>query len=332
VRIAWSWCGAVLFDDENMAVSRLPLDEDSDCVVISDRFHSINEQKITQEGADLFSIHPDAVVDRNASPGWILGFAPSPELKARRDEVLQQRIVSDLRKSAQALDRRIEHLLCSLDEARESQQIAHARLLEWVGQLLPELDPDADRTHVSEAVLQSKNLAEVATRLKLNSEPPDIQPSEWNAMNSFASNAETSNSSASFAEEALRLVTAERAPSMCVLIGPIITARMIVAARSLDRLARMSSGGIQLLGAERSFFKALETGGPPPKHGSIIWSHVWVHGSPLKARGRVARMLAGRLSIAARVDVFGGDTWDETHANDVGNAVLEIQKRAKGGQ
>ena len=46
-------------------------------------------------------------------------------------------------------------------------------------------------------------------------------------------------------------------------------------------------------------------GTPPPKHG-IIFQHMRVHNAPRNTRGKVSRVLAGRLAIAARLDLYRG--------------------------
>ncbi|MFB0558640.1 MAG: C/D box methylation guide ribonucleoprotein complex aNOP56 subunit, partial [Candidatus Bathyarchaeia archaeon] len=43
-----------------------------------------------------------------------------------------------------------------------------------------------------------------------------------------------------------------------------------------------------------------------PKHG-LIFQHPYVHSRPRKLRGRAARVLAAKLSLAARADAFTGN-------------------------
>ena len=85
---------------------------------------------------------------------------------------------------------------------------------------------------------------------------------------------------------------------------PILAARLISRAGGLSRLAKMPSSRVQVMGAEKSLFKHLKGQAPSPKHG-IIFRHPAVIGSAKKLRGRVARTLAAKLAIAARLDHFG---------------------------
>jgi len=49
---------------------------------------------------------------------------------------------------------------------------------------------------------------------------------------------------------------------------------------------------------------SLKTGSNPPKHG-LLFQHAIVHAAPRWQRGKIARAVAAKASIAARVDVHG---------------------------
>jgi nucleolar protein 56 len=105
-------------------------------------------------------------------------------------------------------------------------------------------------------------------------------------------------------ERALAEAVPRRAPNLCALLGPELAARMISQAGSLDRLARLPASTVQVLGAERAFFEHLRGRAPPPRHG-LLFLHPTLHGAPRAQRGRLARALAGRVAIAARLDRAG---------------------------
>jgi nucleolar protein 56 len=94
------------------------------------------------------------------------------------------------------------------------------------------------------------------------------------------------------------------APNLSALAGPILAARLISRAGGLARLAAMPSSRVQVMGAEKSLFKHLRGNAPSPKHG-IIYRHPAVISSPRRIRGKTARVLAAKLSIAARLDFNG---------------------------
>jgi nucleolar protein 56 len=90
----------------------------------------------------------------------------------------------------------------------------------------------------------------------------------------------------------------------------------------------MPSSRLQVMGAEKSLFKHLKGHAPSPKHG-IIYRHPAVIGSPRRLRGRAARTLAAKLTIAARLDANGAGL-----SQDLQDALAArlMQIRQKGAQ
>ena len=109
-----------------------------------------------------------------------------------------------------------------------------------------------------------------------------------------------------------------------MLIGPLLAARLCVEAHGRMRLARLPSGTVQVLGAEKAFFNHLKTGAPPPKHGHIFM-HPWISRSPKWIRGKISRTLAAKISIAAKIDAFEGTPWTEEDVELVENRIEEIR-------
>ncbi len=96
------------------------------------------------------------------------------------------------------------------------------------------------------------------------------------------------------------------APNLTQLAGPLLAARLIAAAGSLEDLAKLPSSTMQVLGAEGALFAHLRGEAPAPKHG-LIFTHPSVRSAPGVDRGRVARALAGKLTIATRIDHYRGE-------------------------
>lgn len=96
----------------------------------------------------------------------------------------------------------------------------------------------------------------------------------------------------------------EICPNINAIAGPKITAKLLELAGSLERLAKMSSSTIQLLGAEQALFRHLKTGAKPPKYG-ILHEHPLISRHK-KESGKVARTLADKICTAAKVDFFKG--------------------------
>jgi nucleolar protein 56 len=94
-------------------------------------------------------------------------------------------------------------------------------------------------------------------------------------------------------------------PNTSALIGGLVAARLLSHAGGLKKLSRLPASAIQVLGARTALFAHIRTHAPAPKHG-IIFQHRRVHNAPREVRGKVARVLAGKLAIAARLDYYRG--------------------------
>lgn len=97
---------------------------------------------------------------------------------------------------------------------------------------------------------------------------------------------------------------AKVAPNFSELAGSLLGARILAKAGSLKKLAMVPSSTVQLYGAERALFQAKKRGSRGPKYG-YIFGHPLVASANPSMKGRIARSLAGKLSIAAREDYFG---------------------------
>lgn len=94
-------------------------------------------------------------------------------------------------------------------------------------------------------------------------------------------------------------------PNMTAICGALVASRLLCAAGGLKNLAFMSSSSLQVLGAGPSLFSHLLSGTPPPKHG-IIYEYKGIHAAKRQVRGRISRVVASRLVIAARIDYYRG--------------------------
>jgi nucleolar protein 56 len=83
---------------------------------------------------------------------------------------------------------------------------------------------------------------------------------------------------------------------------------------------------MQVLGAEKALFRALKTKSHPPKHG-IIFQHPIIHEAKRWQRGKISRALAGKLSIATRIDAFKGEFAGDKLNLDLRKRIEEIKER-----
>ncbi len=116
------------------------------------------------------------------------------------------------------------------------------------------------------------------------------------------------------------------APNIGALAGPLIGARLISLAGSLKELAQKPSSTVQVFGAEKALFRSIKTGTDPPKHG-IIYRVPEVNTAPYWQRGKIARSLAGKLSIAARIDAYSDKNVGEKLREEFLSRVEEIKRQ-----
>jgi len=110
-------------------------------------------------------------------------------------------------------------------------------------------------------------------------------------------------------EKYLDRMTKEEMPNLRGLLGGTLAARLLSKAGTLERLAKMPSSKLQLLSAEKSMFRFMREkkqgmkGAKPPKYG-VLFCHPDISGAPHDKRGKIARLLASKCSVAARVDYY----------------------------
>ncbi len=128
-------------------------------------------------------------------------------------------------------------------------------------------------------------------------------------------------------EEYIDQTMEEVAPNIKYLAGSTLGARLISLAGGLANLAKMPASKIQIIGAEKALFTYLKSGDKPPKHG-IIFQHPLIHNAPKWQRGKIARALAGKLAIAARLDYYSQSINPEL-SETLERRVAEIKKKYK---
>lgn len=95
-------------------------------------------------------------------------------------------------------------------------------------------------------------------------------------------------------------------PNLQAVAGTLVGAQLLAFAGSLKNLSEMPSSTVQLLGAEKALFRHLHGQGKSPKHGVLV-NHELVKSAQHKEKGKVARALADKITIAVKVDYFKGE-------------------------
>jgi len=209
--------------------------------------------------------------------------------------------------SESADDKQLVHAVRSMDDCERTANELAERVAEWAGSLY-----DDAGTGVSYARDLADRDPEEPTERRLVSlaERVDDLAEERDELRGFVERR-----------------AAEVAPNLSALAGPVLAARLIALAGDLKSLARKPSGTVQVLGAEDALFAHLRGRGPSPKHG-VIFTHEYVRGTDPDERGSAARALAGKLSIAARVDHYSGERKPELDA-ELDGRIERIRSRGE---
>jgi nucleolar protein 56 len=213
-----------------------------------------------------------------------------------------------VRERERADDRQLIHSVRAMDDAGRLANELAERAAEWAGSLFDGVEPGIEGVRA------------VAER-----QPAPADPTETRAVSLAARVADLADE-----RDALRAYVERTAPAVAPnlsdLAGPVLAARLIALAGGLEALAKKPSGTVQVLGAEDALFAHLAGRAPSPKHGAI-YTHEYVRGTRREDRGSAARALAGKLSIAARVDHYSGDHRPELRA-DLDERMATIRARA----
>ncbi|CAJ0834816.1 9767_t:CDS:2 [Entrophospora sp. SA101] len=92
-------------------------------------------------------------------------------------------------------------------------------------------------------------------------------------------------------------------PNLTTLVGELIGAKLISHAGGLTNLAKLPASTVQILGAEKAFFRAVKAKKSTPKYG-ILYHASLVGQASAKNKGKIARLVATKSSLSARADSF----------------------------
>jgi len=327
VQIVWDWRLARVYDSNGRLHDECIWDGNRSIHSLVKRLTELMKGRMTTEARTLSIRFPEAmVIPPTSVDSW-------PELSSDEITLLQEATVKLAEQSvadaASNPDTRLEHLVQATEEIRASHNTLESRLVEWVGIFLPSLDLDQNRNVIVNAVVNSSDLVGISNHLGVTVAEVEMGHKEWSSLQSLATSVTNLSGDVQRMEESVRVLANIHLPSLSLLLGPLLAAKLCSTAHGRARLARLPAGTIQVLGAEKSLFMHLRQGTDPPKHGHIF-QHSWVCRSPKSTRGPIARMLASKAAIAVRSDHFGGEPWTSKQVAQVEQKVGEIRTRRKG--
>jgi nucleolar protein 56 len=248
-----------------------------------------------------------------------------------------------IREAAAHPDLQIVQSINSVDELDKISNLMAMRVREWYGLHFPELDG-----LVQDPMAYCRIVADLGLRANCTPEKLSVTGFSEAKMNAIVEAARQSKggelreedldalimlakdavSTGKLRDKMLRHVErnmAKLCPNLTVMAGAGIGARLIAKAGSLKRLSDMPASTVQVLGAEKALFRALKTGGKPPKHG-IIFQHPAIHSAPAWQRGKIARILGSKLVLAARIDYYSGKL-NQALVDKMNAKIEEVKKK-----
>jgi nucleolar protein 56 len=206
-------------------------------------------------------------------------------------------------------DRIIAQEVRAVDDLIRAANLMLERLREWYALHAPEVTRSVASgenlaslvgTHgTRKAVMEELGRAE-EVKTSLGS---DLEPEDLAVLQGFAGVLSSIYASWNAIEARISVAMELVAPNVSHVVGPVIGARMISQAGSLQKLAIVPTGTIQTLGAETALFRHLKEGTAPPKHG-ILYQHPKVNTAQRWKQGAIARAIALQTALAAKADAF----------------------------
>jgi len=249
-----------------------------------------------------------------------------------------------VKKAIEKRDSVIVQAIQTIDDLDKTLNLFMGRIREWYGLHFPELDRIVDKHETYARLITGLGRRENLTTENLEKQGlPKAKAEKMAKAAKKSMGAELSEEDIDQIQAMCRTilelynmrqslegyadsVMKEVAPNISAIAGSLLGARLIALAGGLRSLAKMPASTVQVLGAEKALFRALRSGTRPPKHG-IIFQHNLIQEAKPWQRGKVARGLAGKISIAARVDAFSNKyRGDELKANLEGR-IEEIQEK-----
>ncbi|MBN1645490.1 hypothetical protein JW868_00450, partial [Candidatus Woesearchaeota archaeon] len=194
--------------------------------------------------------------------------------------------------------------LLAYDELDKSISILAKKLYDWFSLYLPEFEITSPDKFLE--ILCKSEFQHIQRKVTKHSMGRPAKKIEIQPIQSLSKKLQSLTKEKQTLEKYLESIMKSYCPNTQTVAGTIITARLVREAGSLRSLSSMTSSTIQLLGAERALFRHLKNKKiNPPKHGHII-NHPLLAQAKREVKGKIARAIADKVSIAAKVDYFKG--------------------------
>ena len=229
-----------------------------------------------------------------------------------------------IKRASERRDKMVAQAIKAIDDIDQTLNLFSTRIREWYGLHFPELDKLENheayvglvgslgpRHHFLVSEIQkitdmsSDKAKEIESNVK-RSIGAEMTEDDLKSLIGFANITHDLYKVRKESEHYIEETMKEVAPNVTAVVGALLGARVISIAGGLLELARLPASTVQVLGAEKALFRAIKTGSKPPKHG-VLFQKPEIHNAKWWLRGKIARAISGKLTIAARVDAYAGE-------------------------
>lgn len=196
----------------------------------------------------------------------------------------------------------------NIEEVNKAANMLVKRLREWYELYLPEFSGSVDSHEKFVDLILKRNKEKLLQEINLeaeNSMGADFSFRDVKPMMNLAEDIKKLYELRDKHEQYLDALMNDFCPNIQAVAGTLIAAKLIAHTGSVMGLAKLPSSTVQLLGAEKALFRHLKTGARPPKYG-VIFQHPLISKVKKEDKGKAARVLADKITMAARVDAFKG--------------------------
>ncbi|WP_305515006.1 NOP5/NOP56 family protein [Methanobrevibacter sp. V14] len=340
--------GYFAFNSENELISEKLFQEDE----IINKLAEINDKQIVTEELEIIdevkSDYDEIIIESNKrssdynndkvtikTPNKAGNYLRSNYDKFGLDsddisKIYRKFAIYKIKKESAGEDKHLIQAVNSIEEIDDAISKLTETIREWYALYFPEMDVVKNNETYIKLISQNKTKEEII-KTKPDAFPQDIidleediNPIDLDIMNNYANSIFELQKSRKNIENYIDSKMESIAPNLRLLVGSTLGAKLISHAGGIKRLAIYPSSTVQIMGAEKALFRHLKSGDNPPKYG-LIYQHPQVRGAKWWNRGKIARTLAGMISLAVRRDVFT-KTFDKNAAEEFKNKSEQIEK------
>ncbi|MFH1316238.1 MAG: NOP5/NOP56 family protein [Candidatus Woesearchaeota archaeon] len=218
----------------------------------------------------------------------------------------------------------------SVKDLERIRNILLNRMRDWYGYHNPEFIRKIGNQEKMVDLILKKDRKTLLKEMKINEKDSigiEFSKEDLNEINQICKEIQNIDKLKNEQEKYLEKIMRELMPNTAEIATPLLGAELIELAGSMRKLMEMPSSTVQLLGAEKSLFRHIRNKkNLAPKYG-IIFNHPLLQNADNDNKGKIARLLAGKINIAVKVDYFKGKFVADKLMKEIKEKIKDIEKK-----